>query len=83
MISIPFLAQEGFKVALSKSLLLFAFNVIYFLRAKTEEANLSSDPVYVQYAEWMETNGLFAWVSGYPALKFLRYRKPGVQISKI
>ena len=83
MISIPFLAQEGFKVALSKSLLLFAFNVIYFLRAKTEEANLSSDPVYVQYAEWMETNGLFAWVSGYPALKFLRYRKPGVLLARI
>lgn len=79
MTSVPFLAQEGFKVALSKSLLLLAFNIVYFLRAKTEEANLSSDPVYVQYAEWMETNGIFAWISGFPAFKFMRYKKPKVQ----
>ena len=81
MTSVPFLAQEGFKVALSKSLLLLAFNIVYFLRAKTEEANLSTDPVYVQYAEWMETNGIFAWLTDFPAFKFMRYKKPKVQHS--
>ena len=74
LISIPFLAQDGFAIALSKSILLFSFNIVYFLRAKTEENNLSADPTYVQYAEWMETNGLLSWLSDIPIFKFIRYK---------
>lgn len=35
-------------------------NVIYYLRAKTEEAHLLKFPEYQQYCEWMENNGLWA-----------------------
>ncbi len=76
MISIPFLAQGGVSVALSKSLLLLAFNAVYFIRAKTEERNLSQDSTYVQYAEWMEKNGIFSWLSDMPTFKFIRYKNP-------
>ena len=50
--SVP--GSRGLQGSFKQVAILLAFNIIYFLRAKTEEANLSSDPVYVQYAEWME-----------------------------
>ncbi|MBS0287871.1 MAG: hypothetical protein JSR17_11280 [Proteobacteria bacterium] len=45
---------------------------IYYLRAKTEEAHLSQDPVYVEYALWMNEHGIFAWLG--KKLPFLQYR---------
>ncbi len=41
-------------------LLLVGVNIIYFLRAKTEERHLSRDPAYVEYSNWIESNGLYA-----------------------
>jgi len=35
-------------------------NLLYFMRAKTEERHLMNDPDYRAYAEWIEKNGLFA-----------------------
>jgi hypothetical protein len=59
MISIPFLAQGGNTEALRHCLLLFGLNSLYVLRAKTEERHLSLDPVYVRYAEWIASHGIF------------------------
>ena len=42
-------------------LLLFGVNIIYFLRAKTEERHLSRDPAYVEYSNWIESNGLYQY----------------------
>lgn len=59
MISIPFIAASP-TTALSNSLHLLLINLIYFLRARTEERHLSRDPDYVRYALWMNEHGLLA-----------------------
>lgn len=76
-ITVPFLAGGGdLLLILKSSLLLLLLNGIYYLRARTEEAHLSQDPVYVQYALWMNTHGLFAKLGQLPGLKFIQYRPP-------
>jgi protein-S-isoprenylcysteine O-methyltransferase Ste14 len=60
LISVPFLTTQSPEVAVRNCLLLFGVNVIYFLRAKTEERHLSRDPAYVEYSNWIKSNGLFA-----------------------
>jgi protein-S-isoprenylcysteine O-methyltransferase Ste14 len=74
LVSIPFLDRHGGTEALRHCLLLGCVNMMYFLRAKTEEKHLSRDPTYVQYALWMNENGLFAFVGRWFPL--LRYRAP-------
>ena len=48
--------------------MLAATNAVYYWRARTEEAHLSTDPAYRAYSEWMERNApvprFFAWVRG-------------------
>ncbi len=60
VMSVPFVVSGGFTEALRLSLLLLLLNGIYYLRAKTEERHLSSDPVYVQYAAWIDEHGVLA-----------------------
>lgn len=60
MISIPFISSQGHVVALNMCLLLLLVNFLYYLRARTEEDHLQSDPTYVAYREWIERNGLWA-----------------------
>jgi len=60
MLSVPFLSAAGPAEALRTSILLLGVNMIYFLRAKTEERHLSWDPDYRAYAQWMDQHGLFA-----------------------
>jgi len=55
-------------------LLMGGVNLIYFLRARTEERHMSRDPVYVQYALWMNENGAFAWLGR--LIPFFRYKAP-------
>lgn len=74
LISVPFLSTAGFDEALRHSLLLLLVNLIYLMRARTEERHLSWDPTYVAYAKYIERHGLFARVGRWlPLLKF----KPG------
>jgi hypothetical protein len=77
MISIPFVAQASPAEALRNCLLLLALNGIYILRAKTEEWHLSRDPIYVEYASWIEENGMFRFIRDLPWLSCLTYRAPG------
>ena len=42
--------------------MLAGVNVIYYLRAKTEERHLSRDPVYREYAEFIREHGLFSYL---------------------
>jgi isoprenylcysteine carboxyl methyltransferase (ICMT) family protein YpbQ len=60
LIYLPFLSSIGFTEGIRLSVLLVGVNTIYYLRAKTEEAHLSVDPIYQQYLEFMRNNGLFA-----------------------
>jgi protein-S-isoprenylcysteine O-methyltransferase Ste14 len=59
---IPFVVSQNVGDSIRRCILLGLLNFIYYLRAKTEEANLSTDPVYVQYSEWMKTHGMFRWL---------------------
>ena len=79
MISIPFMASGGPDEALRHCLLLLGLNLIYVMRAKTEEWHLSRDADYVAYALWVEANGLFRFVRYLPLMKYLGYRVPVIQ----
>jgi protein-S-isoprenylcysteine O-methyltransferase Ste14 len=75
LIAVPFLAQGGWVDGLLRCLMLLGVNALYWLRARTEERHLSADPIYVQYALWMEERGLLRRVTHLPGLGFLRYRE--------
>jgi protein-S-isoprenylcysteine O-methyltransferase Ste14 len=74
LISIPFIKTKAGRLeSLRHCLMLLCVNLIYFLRARTEERHLSQDPDYVQYAQWMERNGLFRFVGKW--IPLLRFKK--------
>ncbi|QIG48159.1 hypothetical protein G5V57_10745 [Nordella sp. HKS 07] len=62
LIAVPFVSPAGISFAVENSLQLAAIGLIYFFRAKYEELHLSEEPRYVQYADWIEENGIFRWV---------------------
>ncbi|GAB2177403.1 isoprenylcysteine carboxylmethyltransferase family protein [Dongia sp. agr-C8] len=64
MISVPFIAGAGWATALQSCLMLGAANLIYYLRAKTEERHLAADPVYREYQAYIASNGLLARLFG-------------------
>lgn len=68
LISMPFMVSGSWQQALRRCLLLLLLNFIYYLRAKTEERHLGLDPVYVQYAQWIETNGLLSFLKRIPVI---------------
>jgi len=59
--------------AAGRTLRLLGVNLVYYIRARTEERHLSHDPLYVRYATWMERHGIMAWAQ---RLRILRYRPP-------
>jgi isoprenylcysteine carboxyl methyltransferase (ICMT) family protein YpbQ len=74
LISVPFVSDQGWSMAVRNCCLLALLNGLYYARARTEERHLSNDPVYVAYALWMNEHGLLRHLS--QALPFLRYRPP-------
>ena len=64
LISVPFVAGAGWATALQSCVLLGGVNLIYFLRAKTEERHLSQDPAYRDYAAFIAREGLLARLIG-------------------
>lgn len=74
MISIPFFPHENFTQSTRHCAMLLLVNVIYFIRARTEERHLSRDPDYVAYALWMNEHSMFAWLGR--LIPFFRYRPP-------
>lgn len=71
LISMPFLMDGDLK-ALKCSALLFGVNIIYYLRAKTEERHLSHYPEYEAYALEMNNKSIFRWCAD--ILPFLKYK---------
>lgn len=63
LVHVPFLSTAGYEEAIRNSLLLLSVNLIYFLRAKTEEKHLMTDPAYQQYSAWIKRHGVLpsAW----------------------
>lgn len=71
LISMPFMLNVSTAESLRHCLLLLALNGIYFLRARTEERHLSWDPVYRDYARYIEHQGMFRQLGHWiPALRF-------------
>jgi protein-S-isoprenylcysteine O-methyltransferase Ste14 len=65
------MTTHGATEAIRNSILLGGVNMIYFLRAKTEERHLSRDPTYVEYALWMNEHGLLSFIGRwFPLLKY-------------
>ena len=62
LIYVPFITNGPWQEAARNCAILLLMNVIYFIRAKTEERHLSEDPKYVAYAQWIEENGLLATI---------------------
>lgn len=60
MISMPFMVSADLEQSLRQCAMLLLLNGVYFLRARTEEKHLSSDPAYVAYARHIEQQGLFS-----------------------
>ncbi|MFM0737969.1 isoprenylcysteine carboxylmethyltransferase family protein [Paraburkholderia xenovorans] len=63
MVAVPFVEPLGWRLAIMHCAALVAVNLLYFLRAKTEERHLMNDPDYRAYAEWIARNGLFARIA--------------------
>jgi protein-S-isoprenylcysteine O-methyltransferase Ste14 len=71
LVAVPFIPDGGAQAALRRCLLLLGFNLLYFLRARTEERHLSRDPDYVRYALWMNDHGLLRALGRHvPALRY-------------
>jgi protein-S-isoprenylcysteine O-methyltransferase Ste14 len=60
LISVPFVAGAGWVVAVQSCALLVCVNLVYFLRAKTEERHLRADPAYRDYEAFIAEHGLVA-----------------------
>jgi protein-S-isoprenylcysteine O-methyltransferase Ste14 len=71
LISVPFISMERADLAIKHCLLLIILNIVYYLRARTEERHLSLDPVYVEYGTAMNEKGIFRKL--YKILPFLKY----------
>lgn len=79
LISVPFIVSEGMGESLRQCLMLSGLCFVYFLRARTEENHLSNYPEYVNYANWMNTHGMFAALGRW--LPFLAYDEARAQRS--
>jgi len=60
--SVPFISADGWKDAAAYCFGLSLINLIYFMRARTEENHLSNYPEYVQYANWMNEHGTLRFI---------------------
>lgn len=65
MVTIPFIEPLGWRLAVTHCAALATVNLLYFMRAKTEERHLMNDPQYRVYAEWIARNGIFARLARY------------------
>lgn len=71
LMGLPFLAGSTPSGSMRITLALMITNLIYYLRARTEERHLSRDPAYVAYAETMNHKSIFAWLGRLiPAMQF-------------
>ena len=74
LISVPMVPDTHWYEGIRNCLILGLVNLVYYLRARTEENHLSKDPDYVAYALWMNEHGIMAWAG--KLLPFLRYKPP-------
>ncbi len=78
---VPFLSLDGLTGVAQNTMIFFAICVVYYLRAKTEENHLSRYPEYVEYAKWVNQNGIFRWVGR--VFPFLIYSEEKAKAGKL
>jgi protein-S-isoprenylcysteine O-methyltransferase Ste14 len=76
MLSMPFMVSSSLEDSVRRCAMLLSLNFIYYLRAKTEERHLSLDPVYVQYAKWIDQHGVLRGFNRIPLLGQLARWRP-------
>jgi protein-S-isoprenylcysteine O-methyltransferase Ste14 len=76
LVSTPFMFSGGVGATLRRCLLLGLLNLIYYVRAKTEERHLALDPVYVHYADWIDGHGLLRGLNRVPGIGTLARWRP-------
>jgi hypothetical protein len=76
LISMPFMVSVSWFSSLRCCVLLLMLNGVYYLRAKTEERHLSLDPVYRQYADWIDEHGLLKGLARMPLIGALARWRP-------
>lgn len=75
LIAIPFVAENSdIASAIRNCTLLIGVNLLYFLRARTEEKHLSRYPEYIAYAEWINEHGVLRNLG--TIIPYLRYTLP-------
>jgi protein-S-isoprenylcysteine O-methyltransferase Ste14 len=62
LIAVPFVPHGDWAATIRSCALLGGVNLIYYLRAVTEERHLSRDPDYRAYCAWIAQHGLWARV---------------------
>lgn len=61
LITIPFISQaNNIEEVVRSCAMLLLMNLVYYIRAKTEEKHLSQDVVYREYSDWIGQNGVIA-----------------------
>ncbi len=81
MTSVPFVLSDDLAHAVRRCLLLGVVNFIYFMRAKTEERHLSRDPLYVEYASWMNEHGWLRFLNAIPFVRVLSHYEPPAAVA--
>jgi protein-S-isoprenylcysteine O-methyltransferase Ste14 len=80
LITLPFITYQahGWVDAIKSTLALGGVSAVYFMRARTEERHLSRDPIYVEYAKWMNEHGALRFLNRIP---FFKYRPPAAPVT--
>lgn len=78
---IPILSLNGVLGSIHSMLLFFGICFVYYFRARTEENHLSVYPEYVQYANWVNENGIFRFFGKYAP--FLIFSEEKAKAGKI
>jgi protein-S-isoprenylcysteine O-methyltransferase Ste14 len=76
LVSMPFVVNGSIGETVRRCVLLASLNLIYYLRAKTEERHLSLDPVYVRYADWIDAHGALRAFDRIPVIGALARWRP-------
>ena len=75
LISVPFVPYVSVSTSIKCCIILLLLNTVYYIRARTEENHLSNYPEYVEYANWVNENGIFRFVGKlFPYLKYSEKR---------
>lgn len=77
----PFLSVYGVLGSIHSMVLFMGICFVYYLRARTEENHLSNFPEYVEYANWINENGVFRFMGKY--FPFLIYSEEKAKAGKL